>query len=214
MENWEEATWALVAASVSAVATVLTALVAIWSLSESRKDSRERTRPIVTAWLTPGPTFVHGVLYLVIGNYGQTAARNLRVEFNPELPVEGAKADGRGTKAATSISTRYSELLEVLAPRQRLVNPVRHFVDGKNTYVDAFPEVLEVKLAYADGSRRLSWKMWRGFREDRVYEDVFTLRLNAHDWETRINPGNSMKWEKRMPDALETIGWELWEKSY
>lgn len=214
MENWEESTWALAAASVSAVATVLTALVAIWSLSESRKDSRERTRPIVTAWLTPGPTFVHGVLYLAIGNYGQTAARNLHVKFSPELPVEGTEADRGGTKAAESISTRYSEPLEVLAPKLQLVNPVRKFVDGKNTYAEAFPEVLKVKLTYTDGGRKLSWKMWNGFRIHKVYEEKIELRLNAHDWETRINPGNSMNWEKRMLAALESIGWELWEKSY
>jgi len=58
------------------MAAVVTAVIAVRSLAGTREDSRDRTRPVLTAELKRSP-LTHGTIDLVLSNYGRTSARNV-----------------------------------------------------------------------------------------------------------------------------------------
>lgn len=190
--------------AVSAIAVLTTAVIAGWSLAGSFRDSRERTRPLITAELEVGPSFVHGAVYLVVTNYGQTAARDVQATFDPAPAQEDPKSAGH------HIHNRYKHAIEVVAPGQRLVNLCRQFVDGKNVVGDSFPEESVVTVRYWGGRHWLP--LTRSKRLRRMHQDSFILRLGVHDWEHRVNPGDTNDSTRRQNQALESIAWQLWEK--
>lgn len=189
------------------VATVITAAIAWITLLAAKADGRERTRPLVTASLQVGPTFVHGAAYLVVANHGATAARDVVVEFHPDFPTEEVDVPDDEQPVSTYIARRYASKIEVMAPGQRLVNVYRHFVDGGDQYAGTLADCTKVTVSYHDGRPRIPLlKKW-----PRSYKDQFLLRPNAHDYEQRINPGPSNRADLRQNQALESIAWELWE---
>lgn len=69
-------------------------------------------------------TFIHGALYLVVKNFGATAARRLRVTFDPPFPeiAQGGNNQPVRDSSAVTIRERYRASIQVLAPGQNLVN--------------------------------------------------------------------------------------------
>ncbi|WP_152539277.1 hypothetical protein [Nesterenkonia sp. AN1] len=211
MEETEALTWSVWLAGVSTFAAVITLVVAAWSLAGSRRDSRERTRPLVVASLQVGPTFVHGATYLVVGNYGATAARDLTLTFDPALPEGEAPAAPSlpiRRHSAISIRARYAQPLEVLAPSQKLINLCtnRAVEQREGDQSPDLPETFTVGVRYRGTARK-----WPGIGTKHIYfEESFKLRMDAHDHQTMQNPGDSNDKEIRAAKASEAVAWALW----
>jgi hypothetical protein len=83
--------------AVEAIATVAAAAVAIITLLGLRRDSADRTRPVMVADLRPEVLSPHTSI-LVVSNVGQSVAKNVKTSFNPPLPeLAGPEAAGKVT---------------------------------------------------------------------------------------------------------------------
>lgn len=235
LESWED-----MAAPVSAIAAIFTAAVAVWSLYGARRDSYERTRPLVVPYAKIGPSYVHGALYLVIENFGRTAAHNVEVTFDPELPdiePDGDNQPVRDTSAA-SARARFSEPVKVLAPGQTLANiwtnraqedrerdRRANFITRQNLKGVENPKVpddlvepraadeLTVTVSYEDVSKRVwsNWRDWpRRWRKPKKLTETVHLRMADYDWETHETPGDRNPIHVRWAKAIEAIARELW----
>ena len=185
-------------AGVSAMASVVTAAVAAVTLNGSRRDSRDRSRPVVVARLRKGPSTSHGVVYLVVSNLGVSVARQVQITFDPKLPEYEMTLDGQAGVVAPFIRRRYEEPIAVLAPTQSLAN-IYYYSGTTGGNLENVPDELTVGVSYLDD---------RG----RKYEDAFPLKVQDIILETQSNPGGSNDAVKRQNVALESISWELWDR--
>lgn len=196
----ESQDWAAAFAGVSAFAAVLTAAIAAWSLAGSRKDSHDRSRPIVTASLRIGPRYSHGTTYLVVRNGGLSVARHVRVTFKPELPEYETTDDGQPGIVAPVLRKRYSEPIPVLAPGESLNNVYSYIAAGINGNVEPVPDRFTVLVEYRDDRRR-------------AYRDEFQLDRSSLGLQTNTNPGDGKDADKRRNVAIEALAWEAWQAS-
>ncbi|WP_336628279.1 MULTISPECIES: hypothetical protein [unclassified Microbacterium] len=104
------------ATAVSAVFAVVTAIIAIVAISATARDSKERTRPVVIALFRQSQNS-DTAFELVIRNYGASAARDLRVTFDPPLDAES-----RLEKNTGMLATRYDSSVPWLPPGSELTN--------------------------------------------------------------------------------------------
>ena len=189
-------------AGISSGGAIVTAAIAAWTLTSSRLDSRERTRPLVTAALVPGPSYSHGTTYLVIKNVGATAARGLKVAFDPPLPGYETTEDGQKAVVGPFLRRRYASPIPVLAPGQELVNIYGYLTASRQrTNAEPVPDRFTVAVRYKSERRR------------REYTDSFSLDLTFLYDDTRLSPGDNNKSDVRTNKALEAIAWETWKKS-
>jgi hypothetical protein len=181
---------AAVFAGTSALAAIVTTVVAAWALVNQSRDSRDRSRPLVTAAFRPGPSFSHGMLYLVIRNAGASVARDLTVTFNPEIKPN--TPSGQPRRTAEYIPKRYAASVPVLAPGESLSNLYCHLANDD----EEMPRRLNVEVAYVDD---------RG----RPYSASFDLDADVYGVATSANPGDK-DYDKRTARGIEALGWELW----
>lgn len=139
----------------------------------------------------------HGDAYLVVENLGKTAARDLRVKFNPPLPNYETTPDGQTAVVASFLKKRYENPIVMLAPNQRLKN-LYSYIGSAGVNMEKMPKVVEMTVAY---------KGERGV----IYNDKFPLDVGIYNNETQSNPGRDNDPEKRKNQALEAIAWELWD---
>jgi len=198
MADMDPEYWAATLAGISALAAVATAGIAGWSLAGSRRDSRDRTRPLVVASLRKGPTTSHGVSYLVVENAGQSVARNVEVCFEPPLPDYETTDDGQPGVVAPFLRRRYGAPIAMIAPGHRLKNVYSYITAGVDGNVEPVPDQVTILVRYVDD---------RGH----TYDDSFPLDRELVGLETQSNPGDSNDPVKRQNMALEAIAWELWE---
>lgn len=172
-------------AAVSALATCVTAWVAIVTLLALKQDSRDRTRPVMTAEL------VHSVLSpnyeLHIINRGQSVAWDVQVAFDPPLPVlSGAAAAGLMTPF---VQRRYAEPIPTIAPGTVFDN-----LYGAPDHHEPVPDNFVVQFDYQDEHRR-------------HYHDEFALSLDAVRAQTGAYPSSTSSdgMRKRRTKALEAI---------
>jgi hypothetical protein len=190
--------WSATFAGISALAAIATAGIAGWSLTGSRKDSRDRTRPLVVASLRNGPTMSVGVSYLVVENAGQSVARNVEVSFDPPLPDYETTDDGQPGVVAPFLRRRYGTPIALIAPGQRLKNIYSYTAFGVNGNVEPVPDQVTILVKDVDD---------RG----QGYKDSFPLDLELLSLDTLSNPSNSNDSVRRQNEALEAIAWELWD---
>lgn len=228
------ASWSDVAAPISAMAAIITGIIAVATLAASARDSYARTRPFVVPYAKIGPTFTHGALYLVIENFGATPAHNITVSFDPPLPDVKPKGDDQPFRdhCLAAIRTRYANEIQVLAPGQNLVNSWTNRTIEKNEQnirddhakrveregdkapdlrakygTPAAPDALTVTVRYTDLAKR-DWKsLWFTHRR---HAETVPLRMSDFDWETRQNPGDSNEVDTRRAKAVEAVAWEMW----
>lgn len=190
--------WSAAFAGASALAAIITATVASVSLMGARRDSRDRSRPLVVASLRKGPAMSFGVVYLVIENTGRSLARDIQVTFTPPLPNYEKTADGQRGVVAPFLRKRYGDPLAILAPGQRLSNVYSYVAEGIDGNVEPMPDQLSVSLEYLDD-------------HGRHYADTFHLDRGNLGLETRANPSEDNDAVRRRNQALEAIAWELWD---
>ena len=172
--------WVAISVIVTGLATVVTAIVAMFSLTGSRQDSRERTRPVLVPQLRR-ELLSHGTINLVLHNFGVSSAHNVSVAFDPSLPdpQELDSADMRKW-----IGERYAAPYPLIAPGMSLSNVYRAGQDK----VQAFT----MKLTYS-GS------------DGRRYHGHFHLDPGPLLKETTANPSDSNNRELRLIKAVEAI---------
>lgn len=138
---------------ISATMAILTALVAIFGIVRTTKDSRERTRPVVAAWLREPPDSDQSI-ELVIGNIGSTIARKVRVTVDPQIDPGLAKSD----RVVAILSRRFARTVEMLGPGQELTNiwwSNHHTGSGPVQNLHKLPGRFAVILKYEGQPRRL-----------------------------------------------------------
>lgn len=171
---------AAIAAGTSALAAIVTAVVAVRSLAGSRRDSRDRTRPVIVAQLKRAP-LSPGTLDLVLSNYGATSAKDVQVRFDPPLP------DPSNLSASDMrqwIGLRYARTFSQWPPGMTLSNVYRAGHDAVE------PVTVTVSYQGQDGTR---------------YRDSFELDPDALIKETQVSPSSTTPEEKRVVSALEAM---------
>jgi hypothetical protein len=171
---WTTGRVAAVAAVAAAVAAITGAVSAVRTLRRAREDSRERSRPIVAAELRRIP-YSQGSQALVIKNDGPSVARNVRVTFEPPIPVPADPS----TSATPYLKRRYAGPIPALTPGMELENVYKSAIPRDS---EPTPDQILVRVAYQgpDGHR---------------YEDEFPLDtglLEAHTYITSSAAPESM----------------------
>jgi hypothetical protein len=167
-------------------------------LSGSRRDSRDRTRPVIIASLRRGPTMSHGVSYFVVENVGQSIARNVQVSFDPPLPDYDTTEDGQQGVVAPVLRKRYGRPIAMIAPGHRMKNIYSYLAAGVTGNVEPVPDQVTVRVRYTDDH---GWP----------YSDSFPLDRELLGLETQSSPGRENDPTLRQNKALEAIAWEIWE---
>jgi len=134
------------------------------TLARARRDSRDRSRPMLAAELRDVP-YATASQALVIRNAGATIARNVEVTFQPPIP------DPEPAMEASSVTPflkrRYAKPIPVLTPGMELDNLWYVGEAYGNGYVNSepTPDKVDVHLSYdaPDGTR---------------YSDVFPLDVD------------------------------------
>lgn len=191
--------WSAAFAGISALAAIITATIAAWSLAGARRDSRDRSRPLIVASLRAGPTMSRGVTYLVVENAGQSVARNIEVAFAPPLPDYETTDDGQPGVVAPFLRRRYADAIAMLAPGHGMKNVYSYIRAGVDGNVEPVPDKFSVSVQYTDD-------------HDRSYADSFALDREHLGLETKTSPGEQNDPVKRQNQAMEAIAWELWER--
>lgn len=185
-------------AGTSAVAAIVTAGIAGWSLIGAYRDSRDRTRPVVTARLRIGPRMAEGYIYLTISNQGASAARDVAISFHPPLPDYQKTDDGQDGVVAPVLRRRYAEPVTIIGIGESLNNLYWYQRGASNEPAEPVPAKFSVGVKYQDD---------RG----RSYEDSFPLDVATIAHETQSFPGGQ-EWSKITARAANAIPWELWNR--
>lgn len=171
---------------VSALATVATAVIAIFALVSAATDSRERSRPMVLAEFRRAKNS-DSTIDLVIRNAGPSVARALTVTFDPEpvLPPDSSNL------VTPYLLQRYRQPIPSLSPGQELTNiwySGRLPEDGGNELENGEPtsDAVTVGVTY------------RGVRRRR-YRDSFPLHVDLVKMTTYSTSSKSV------PGRLESI---------
>ncbi|WP_287164564.1 hypothetical protein [Rhodococcus sp. (in: high G+C Gram-positive bacteria)] len=183
MPNLDEATttdlmsaWgALIGGSATAIAAtagVAAAIAAIRTLNASKRDSRDKARPMVGAELERHPHPGSRTTNLLVRNYGQSVAYKVKVTFDPPL-VDGETRAKRGSLMPYLLN-RYRNPIENLMPGVELRN-FWHFGvasdDGKTLVNDMpIPDVVIATIRYSD--RPDFWA-----KSTNRYKETFTLDM-------------------------------------
>jgi hypothetical protein len=101
---------------ITALATVLTAAVAIVALGSTARDSRDRSRPLVFAMFREAE-HSDTSFDLVVKNYGASGARDLVVKFDPPFTAEQ-----RTDELTNFVARRYDQIIPILPPEGELTN--------------------------------------------------------------------------------------------
>lgn len=182
---------------VGAIATAAAAIVAIITLLALKKDSHDRTRPVMGAYLQAHP-LSHGTSEFVVTNFGPTAACDITVTFDPPLPkLEGPQAAG---KLTPYLQQRYDQVIPTVAPAMKLINL---YQVGGDSNDEPVPDDFTVTFAYTD--------MGAKNRYEEAYRlSVQTLRNSSTTAPADKPDGSDMP--KRQVKALEAIARGLGRK--
>lgn len=138
------------AATVSATAAVVTATVAVFAILATVLDSGRRTRPYVIVDLRPDHDHPSGTMNLIIENVGQSAARDLVLEFLPPLAISEDKSEN----LLWFVGERYRAPVPLLAPGQQLANTWRIAHSRLKDEGKIGPAVTSARVSYRGGGRR------------------------------------------------------------
>lgn len=160
------------------------------TLRQTRTDSISRSRPMVAAEFRDAHP-AHGVLYLVVRNYGPSIAKNVRVTFTPELP------DPAEEQASESLipflKARYARPIPTLTPGTELSNV--YFWgkdDGNGTFENGedVPDQVTVTVTYES-------------TDDHPYRDTFDLDVDLMRGATRVTSSTSV--ESQVRDGVKAL---------
>ena len=177
--------------AVGAIATVVAAIGAIWTLVALKRDSRDRTRPVMSADIRPA-LLSRGAQELIVENVGQSVAKKVKVTFTPGLP------DNQGT-LTPFLKKRYANVLPTVPPRRQFTN--LYFVgspNGTGTFrnTEPLPDEIRVTFTYEDS-------------HGRDYTDSYDLKVIWGTTSSDPSDTDALSLQKRMTKALEVIAQTL-----
>lgn len=171
----------------SALAAIITAVIASKSLKAARDENTKRQQPMMIAELQQAENS-ESALDLRVRNVGLTAARNVKVTFDPVLDPDLAVED----KLSSYIIDRYAEPIPTIAPGQTLSN-IWHsggLVDNSTRLKNILntPEVFTVRIEYTGlGGKALA---------DEYRLSVHTITVETYSTSSRSLPGRLEAYEK------------------
>lgn len=170
------------------MAAVITSLVAVITLGQIRKDSRDAIRPMVVVELRDVPLSA-ATMSLVVRNVGRSVARNVSITFDPPLPKP---ADLHGG-LVHHVNRRYADPIPTLTPGTRLENIWRFRGDADRG--QQVPAARVVATAVYQDTR------------GHVYEDRYVLASDIYEWGTLTEPGGTddKALRKRAVKAAEVV---------
>lgn len=167
----------------------ITTTVAVRTLRQTRRDSKAKARPTISAELR-AIAHTHGAQSLVIRNTGRSIAKDVRVTFNPPIPMP---ENPEGLVTPTMLR-RYSEPVPVMTPGMELDNLYYAAQPGPegNTMINGepVPDTVTVRISYTSG-------------DGDAYEDDYPLDvelLRARTFQT-----SSAAPEAQLKEAVKTI---------
>lgn len=172
---------------VTAVTAAGTGIVAIVSLLSIRQDSRDRSRPVISAELLP-LTLSHGTCELIIANVGRSVAKDVAVTFKPAI------TEDMGVMTAF-LARRYSHVIPTMGPGRLLTNVYGHQRgDGSGDLDESVPRDFVVTISYTDA-------------HSRRYIDSYGLSVQTLLDQTTSSPSNTDErgMQRRLLAALEAI---------
>lgn len=175
--------------AIGAVATTVTAVMAIWTLWALRKDSRDRTRPVMVAMLKQAVLTRNYELHIV--NLGNSVAKDVQVTFDPELPkLSGTIHENVDSFAVWSIQRRYEKPIPSLPPGQVFDNLYQDSEDNDQPV----PDAITVSFDYRDD-------------RNRKYFDKYELSTYVLGLQTGAYPSTDSEKgiHKRLVKAIESI---------
>ena len=176
------------------VATVMAAVVAVFTLLRAGLDSASRSRPYVVAEFDV-PAFSYKTIDLIIRNAGPTAARDVDVQFDPPFESRSDPSHLGGY-----VARRFARPLSVLGPGQQLTSLL--MIDIKDDDQSDIGETLTVNVSYTS-----PW--WR-----RRYRDQFILYRVVHTEQVFTESSDSVRGRlKSIATSLKALekhaaGWE------
>jgi hypothetical protein len=179
---------------VGAIATVIAAGIAVLTLLAIRRDSRDRSRPVMVADIRP-VALSKRTCELVVENVGQSVAKSVRVTFDPPLPdLNGAEAAG---KVTPYLRRRYENAIPTMPPGRKLFNIYGVQAPGPDGVLvnnEPTPEDVTVTFEYED-------------THGRPYKDSYKLSLRTLSNQTESFPSNADDdgMRRREVTALEAI---------
>lgn len=146
----------------TAIVALVTGTVAVISFLSLRRDSRDRTRPLMLAEVD-AYILAPGTVRLRIQNIGKSVARNVRVSFVPPIPPEPV--------IAGFIARRYEQMFMTIGPGTKFTNVYGHYAQGQPHMDEPVPVQFVVRFEYEDSRR------WRPRKYKTDYNlDVQVLR--------------------------------------
>ncbi|WP_052067855.1 hypothetical protein [Rhodococcoides fascians] len=190
------------ATAIAATAGVVAATAAVSTLRATKRDSRDRTRPMVGAELVLGSNPADQNAYLVIRNYGPTVAYNVQVRFTPRIVPTGTRS-GKASFVPTLLA-RYEKPIKTMMPGVQMRNAWWfdrrvESEDGKSVNDEPIPERATVTIRFSDRPNFWSKDAQR-YTEEFVL-DVATLRGELIT--TRTDDPHAL--QKRSTQAAEAI---------
>lgn len=146
---------------IAAIAAASASAVGIQTLRRNRRDSQSRSRPMVGAELRRDE-YADGMCHLIIRNYGQSVARNVKITFDPPLPETDDE-----TTMIPFIKKRYASQIPTLMPGTELSNIWPYDSDDDN----GMPERTTVIIESVSADTNLLGKPDK-------YRDEFILDMN------------------------------------
>lgn len=184
-------------AALGFLATVATAYIAVRAIMQASSDSRERSRPVITAELDVAEHNDSGV-DLTIANKGQSVARDIVVLFDPPLK---AADDGEKT-SVENIIKRYDKAISVMAPGQKFVNTWWMGIDaqGQDDLVNLIhtPDAVQITICYRDAQGRHRYK-------DSYELDVNVLLNHTQQWSSTSFKGRMASIDKSLQGAAGAL---------
>ncbi|MEX5304861.1 hypothetical protein RF644_03810 [Kocuria sp. CPCC 205258] len=142
--------WADIGTVVATGLGVLAIVFAVVSIFQARHLQKEAAKPYVTVTMEPNSNMPE-LLELVVKNYGATAAKNVRMSFDP--PLQRSAWDGE--KESQDVIT--PRLIPVLAPGQdwRTTWDVGFL---RNKAKPSLPDMYEAEICWEGYGKKFGWK--------------------------------------------------------
>lgn len=187
---------------IAASAGVAAAVVAIRTLKASKRDSQNRSRPMVGALLERDPHPSARTSDLVLRNYGQAVAYNVQVTFDP--PLVDCDTDSGKPNLVVFLQNRYRNPIANLMPGVELRNIWYLAVAGDDLVAVTndlrIPDLVTMSIKYSDHPN-----FWA--EDANRYVDTFVLDatvLRAETYSTHSD--DHLGLHKRSTKAIEKFG--------
>lgn len=196
--------WSAVATAggtvVAATAAVAAAVAAIRTLRASKRDSRDRSRPMIGALLVRDAHPTSRTAELVVRNYGQSIAYNVELFFDPPI-VDKGTATGKNSFVPFLIR-RYEKPIPNMMPGVELrsiwFTPGQE-INGVIRNDEPIPEMVELTIRYSD--RPNFWS-----RHSNRYRELFVLDLSLIRGDViSTHSDDHLGLHKRSTQALEKV---------